>query len=292
MSMNDTPLRKPEWLRKKVQFGDQKETLDILKDLNLNTVCQEARCPNIRECFCQKQATFLILGPICTRMCQFCNITKGVPEALDKSEPENVAEAVRKLGLRHVVVTSSTRDDLPDGGSEQFVRCVEAIKAVDETITVELLIPDFKGDYQALKRVAESGADIVGHNMETVKRLYHVREGADYQRSLTVLGTLEKLGATTKSAIMLGMGEEKSEVYTLLWDLIEYGCKNISIGQYLAPSKAHYPVQQYIPPRRFRAYERIAYNMGFNYAMSGPYVRSSYMAHEFIEEGNKRGENS
>lgn len=282
--MISQPNPKPDWLRKKLVFGEQKSLTTYLKENGINTVCQEARCPNITECFCKQQATFLILGPICTRHCSFCNVSKGKPEALDSTEPQRVAEAVKMMNLRYVVLTSSTRDDLPDGGAQHFYECIEAIKEVDGNIKVEVLIPDFQGNEAAIQTVVQSRAEMIAHNVETVPRLYRVRKGADYQQSLDVMKTVKKLDSArpVKSGIMLGLGEEESEVYSVMQDLLDYGCEYLSIGQYLAPSKNHVPVVEYVHPDQFDAYREKARSMGFKYIKSSPYTRSSYLAEEYI----------
>ena len=227
----------------------------------------------------------MILGNICTRACTFCAVSRGRPMALDSSEPDNVAKAVRRLGLRHVVITSSTRDDLSDGGAAHFCETVKAIKDIDDTITVELLIPDLQENEAALASMAKSGAEIIGHNLETVPRLYHVRKGAAYERSLRVLKMLSSLNPSiaTKSGIMLGFGERDEEVISLMQDLLNAGCRYLSIGQYLAPSHRHETVVEYVKPERFELFRQLGMQMGFDYIKSSPYTRSSYMAHEYLE---------
>ncbi len=277
--------RKPEWLHKKLFFSQKRDVEQKLKNIGIHTVCQEAMCPNISECFSKKNATFMILGDTCTRRCSFCNVNKGKPHELDLKEPQKVADAVRALGLRHVVITSVTRDDLSDGGAEIFRRCVEAIKKMDERITVELLIPDLKNNKEALGIVANSEAEIIGHNIETVPRLYEVRAGARYKRSLEVLKTLKSLNpkVKTKSALMLGLGEREDELKIVLQDLLDANCTLLTMGQYLAPSKAHVSVKEYIKPQKFEEYGKMAKEMGFEFVKSSPYTRSSYMAHEYFE---------
>jgi lipoic acid synthetase len=275
--------RRPEWLQKKISpavHGDMERLLD---GLGLHTVCREAHCPNISECYGCGQATFLILGTICTRMCSFCSVSKQEPLPPDPGEPGRVAEAVRRLGLRHVVVTSPTRDDLPDGGSSLYAATVQAIRAASSATAVELLIPDLGGDRPSIATVVAARPDIIGHNLETVPRLYHIRAGADYCRSLEVLRLVRELcpSAVTKSGIMLGMGEQEDEVLRTLADLLEAGCAYLSLGQYLAPSKRHYPVQEYLPPEVFDRYQEKALSMGFRHVESGPYVRSSYLAERY-----------
>lgn len=283
--MQNKIVRKPQWLRKKITPSAHKEMEALFAEGHLHTVCEEAMCPNISECFRQKQATFMILGNICTRACTFCAVSRGRPIALDPHEPENVAKTVRQLGLRHVVITSSTRDDLSDGGAGHFCETVRAIKAIDDTITVELLIPDLQENEAALTTVAKSGAEIIGHNLETVPRLYHVRKGAAYERSLRVLKRLSSLNPSirTKSGIMLGFGERDDEVISLMQDLLDVGCRYLSIGQYLAPSHHHETVVEYVKPERFELLRKLGMEMGFSYIKSSPYTRSSYMAHEYLE---------
>ena len=277
--------RKPEWLRKKITPSDHRSMEELLGGGSLHTICEEAMCPNISECFRQKVATFMILGTICTRACSFCAVTKGKPMAPNPLEPENVAQAVKHLGLRHVVITSSTRDDLNDGGAGHFCETVRSIKSMDNTITVELLIPDMHENESALAQVANSTAEIIGHNVETVPRLYHVRRGSNYARSLRVLEKLSELNpaVSTKSGIMLGLGERDDEVEHLMQDLLDVGCRYLSIGQYLSPSFAHAPVVEYVEPQRFEFFRNVGMEMGFNYIKSSPYTRSSYMAHEYLE---------
>ncbi|MDD2580627.1 MAG: lipoyl synthase [Desulfuromonadaceae bacterium] len=272
--------RKPDWLRKKVNPGDQGEMRQLLGELRLNTVCQQALCPNISECFSCGQATFLILGKNCTRLCSFCNVEKTVPLPVDSDEPLRVAEAVARLKLSHVVVTSPTRDDLPDGGAGIFAATVAAIRSASPSTRIELLIPDFQGSVSGLEAVAASLPDIIAHNVETVPRLYHIRSGADYRRSLDVLRNCSEIATDirTKSGIMLGLGETEDEVLQVLRDLRDVGCTYLSIGQYLSPSRLHYPVQEYVPPELFESLRTQALEIGFSHVESGPYVRSSYHA--------------
>ena len=275
--------RKPEWLRKKVNPGDQSEMRQLLGELRLNTVCQQALCPNISECFACGQATFLILGKNCTRLCSFCNVEKTPPLPVDSDEPARVAEAVARLKLSHVVITSPTRDDLPDGGAEIYAATVAAIRGSSPATRIELLIPDFQGAVPSLESVVRSSPDIIAHNVETVPRLYGIRNGADYRRSLDVLRTCAEMvpDIRTKSGIMLGMGEQEDEILHVFRDLRGVGCAYLSIGQYLAPSRRHYPVQEYVPPERFESLRFQAVGMGFSHVESGPYVRSSYHAGKY-----------
>lgn len=276
--------RKPEWLRKKVNPGDQNEMRSLLGALRLNTVCQQALCPNISECFACGQATFLILGRNCTRLCSFCNVEKTAPLPVDTDEPARVAEAVQRLKLSHVVITSPTRDDLPDGGAALYVATVAAIRTASPETRIELLIPDFQGAVPSLEAVTVARPDIIAHNVETVPRLYHIRSGADYGRSLEVLRHCAGLAPDIriKSGIMLGMGETEGEVIEVFNDLRKVGCAFLSIGQYLAPSRRHYPVQEYIRPEQFESLREKALALGFSHVESGPYVRSSFHAGQYV----------
>ncbi len=257
----------------------------LLGELRLNTVCQQALCPNISECFSCGQATFLILGKLCTRQCSFCNVEKTEPLPVDPHEPERVAEAVRRLNLSHVVITSPTRDDLPDGGAGLYAATVTALRAASPATRIELLIPDFLGAESSLETVVASGPDIIAHNVETVPRLYHIRSGAEYGRSLQVLHRCAELAPAIriKSGIMLGMGETEEEVLQVLTDLYGAGCSYLSMGQYLAPSRHHFPVQEYIRPERFDSLRERAQTSGFSHVESGPYVRSSYHAGKYLD---------
>ena len=286
ISMLNKMKPKPQWLRKRISITTNKELETMFLESRVNTVCQEAMCPNISECFSQKNATFLILGTICTRTCSFCAVSKGKPVMPDSNEPQNVALTVQQLGLKHVVITSPTRDDLSDGGAEHFCKTVDAIKAMDDSIVVELLIPDMRENTEVLEMIAHSGAEIIGHNLESVPRLYSVRKGSDYKRSLRVLELLLSLNPSikTKSGIMLGFGERDEEVEILMQDLLDVGCKYLSIGQYLSPSSHHTPVVEYVKPERFEYLRKLGMDMGFKYIKSSPYTRSSYMAHEYLEE--------
>ena len=241
-------------------------------------------CPNISECFSCGQATFLILGTNCTRQCLFCNIEKNSPQTVDGDEPARIAEAVARLKLSHVVITSPTRDDLTDGGVFHYSETVASIRETSAGTRIELLIPDFQGLQQSLEGIVASRPDVIAHNLETVPRLYHVRSGADYQRSLDVLRQCHELAPqiATKSGVMLGMGEDEREVEKVILDLREVNCTYLSIGQYLAPSKKHYPVQEYVPPEVFARLRQLSLHAGFLHVESGPYVRSSYHAGLYI----------
>jgi len=279
--------QRPDWLKKRVRLGSQQDWVrEILKDLNLHTVCQSALCPNIAECFGKGTATFMILGDVCTRNCRFCAVTSGEPSPVDRDEPKRLAVAVRKLGLRHVVITSVTRDDLPDGGAGHFARTIEELRREAPKSTVEVLTPDFQGDETALRIVIMSRPDIFNHNVETVPRLYStVRPMADYQRSLSVLRRAREFdaGIHTKSGLMLGLGEERAEVSEVMRDLRDVGCSILTVGQYLRPSKAHLEIKEYIHPEVFLEIEEEARNLGFLYVASGPFVRSSFNAAEAFD---------
>ena len=274
--------KKPEWLKIKVKnTKEREEVFELLERLSLHTVCEEAACPNLMECYGRRTATFMILGRNCTRNCTFCNVTKAIPTPVDESEPEHVAEAVEKLGLKHVVITSVTRDDLPDGGSGHFAKVINAIKNRTPNVITEVLIPDFKGDIDALKTVVDAHPHVINHNVETVPRLYNtVRPMAVYKRSLALLKRVKEMDDSiiTKSGIMLGLAEREDEVISLFGDLLDNNCTAITIGQYLAPSKLHHPVMEYITPEQFNKYKEIALSMGFEFVASSPLVRSSYHA--------------
>jgi lipoic acid synthetase len=281
-------MKKPEWLRIKYRKNEQTEqVISLLNRLSLHTVCQEAMCPNLFECFGKKTATFMILGKTCTRNCTFCNVHKGEPEELEAKEPDNVVEAVKELDLKYIVITSVTRDDLSDGGASHFVRTIEKLHQLSTEILIEVLIPDFKGNYDALTNVVNSRPDVLNHNIETVPRLYpKVRPMANYNRSLSVLKKTCEINPNilTKSGIMLGLGEKEEEVLQVLHDIRETGCSIITIGQYLAPSRLHHPIVEYIHPYQFSVYEEKAYQMGFKGVASAPLVRSSHGAKELYNK--------
>jgi len=276
--------RKPEWLQKKIKTSDQAGMRQLLDELRLNTVCQQALCPNISECFSCGQATFLILGRVCTRLCGFCNVEKTTPQAVDFDEPARVAEAVARLKLSHVVITSPTRDDLADGGAALYAETVAAIRDRSPETRIELLVPDFQGVRASLETVLAAAPDIIAHNVETVPRLYHIRQGAEYSRSLELLRRCGELAPEipAKSGIMLGMGESEEEVLQVLHDLRRASCTYLSIGQYLAPSRRHFPVVEFIRPELFDRLREQAIGLGFSHVESGPYVRSSYHAGRYV----------
>ncbi len=275
--------RKPLWLQKRVRPGVHADMERLLGGLELHTVCQEASCPNISECFKNRQATFLILGRLCTRLCSFCNVSKESPGPVDTAEPERLATAVQRLALGHLVITSPTRDDLADGGASLYAATVAAIRAASPETRIELLIPDFQGNEAALQLVLQAGPDILGHNLETVPRLYSIRQGADYCRSLELLRLAKRFAAhiPTKSGLMLGLGEEQKEVLAVLHDLRRVGCDYLSLGQYLAPSRRHHPVERFVEPVEFEQLRESALALGFRHVESGPYVRSSYHADQY-----------
>lgn len=275
--------RKPDWLQKKVSPADHGEMDRLLGSLQLNTVCREASCPNISECFRQKQATFLVMGRVCTRSCTFCNVSADTPLPLGHEEPARVAEAVRRLSLTHVVITSPTRDDLADGGAAHFAATVAAIRQASPATAIELLIPDLQGREESLELILASHPDILGHNIETVPRLYAIRAGADYDRSLQLLKNAKECAddIPVKTGIMLGLGETRDEVQTTIAAIRATGCSYLSIGQYLAPSRKHHPVAAFIEPAEFERYRDEALQLGFAHVESGPYVRSSYHADRY-----------
>ncbi len=265
-----------------VQLEKMKASLDSLK---LRTVCESAHCPNLSECFGRGTATVMIMGEICTRNCRFCAVDTGVPSPLDNKEPLNVAELVHSLNLKHVVITSVTRDDLIDGGAGHFALTVESVKAIAPTSTIEVLVPDFQGDFTALSLLVSSKPHIVSHNLETVPCLYTtVRPQADYWRSLTLLNEVKNLDSSifTKSGFMVGLGENDKEIFDLMDDLLSVGCDILTIGQYLRPSAGHLAVEEYIQPEIFDHYARVGEQKGFKYVYSAPLVRSSYNADQFF----------
>lgn len=281
-------LQKPSWLKKRIPpYQDLLKVKNLLDRGGLHTVCEEARCPNLGECFSQGTATFLILGDVCTRNCGFCAVQHGVPLPIEKDEPERVARAVQEVGIRYAVITSVTRDDLPDGGASFFAKTIEAIRAKDQTIKVEVLIPDFRGDLSSLEIVLEASPDVLNHNIETVQRLYsEVRPQADYRKSLDLLKQSKTLypHIQTKSGFMLGLGEEDREVIELMEDLRKAECDFLTIGQYLQPRSDRLPVKRYIPPEEFEGYQKIGMKMGFKAVASGPFVRSSFQASQLFKK--------
>ena len=282
---------KPSWIRSTLPDpATHLRTRKLLRDHGLNTVCEEALCPNQCECFARRTATFLILGRTCTRACRFCAIPmEAHPPAPDPREPEGIAEVVAELGLTHVVITSVTRDDLADGGAGHFAAAVEALKRHNPSITVEVLIPDLRGEREALETVLWSRPDIVNHNLETVDRLYPtVRPQADYHRSLGLLTAVKTIdpGTVTKSGLMLGLGEESEEVLAAMADLRDASCEILTLGQYLRPSKQHHPVVRYVPPEEFTDLGRLGERMGFRAVFAAPLVRSSFHAAELFAKSS------
>jgi lipoic acid synthetase len=276
--------RLPEWFKVKAPGGPNfLELRSLVKRSQLHTVCEEAHCPNIGECWERKTASFMILGDTCTWRCHYCAVKTGRPDAVDHGEPRRLAETVRRLGLRYCVITSVTRDDLADGGASVFAECIRAIRRVTPECKVEVLIPYLKGDDAALATVLEAEPDVLNHNIETVERVFHrVRPKGDYRGSLRVLRrSLEMApGIPTKSGMMVGLGETEDEVHATMQDLREAGCKLLTIGQYLRPSPVHFPLQRFYDPDEFRALSRAGDAMGFSHVAAGPLVRSSYLADE------------
>ncbi|RKY77591.1 lipoyl synthase [candidate division KSB1 bacterium] len=280
--------RLPSWMKRKKTESEKVIAIKrIIKEKGLHSVCQSAGCPNISECFEKPTATFMILGNTCTRNCRFCGVPTGKPESLDELEPLHVAEAVKTLGLRHVVITSVTRDDLADGGAEHFYKTITEIKRLNPDSTTEALIPDFRGDSDSLRTVLSAGLDILNHNVETVPRLYpEVRPQADFQRSLNVLknAKLLKPDILVKSGLMVGLGETEDELKDVFVSLTDSGCDILTIGQYLSPSVNHYPIAEFITPEKFKRYEILAKECGIKWVSSGPFVRSSYNAEELMNQ--------
>ena len=278
-------LKKPEWLKIRLQSNEESAEVErIVKQHSLHTICSSGLCPNKAECWRRRTATFMILGEICTRGCRFCATKTGIPLAPDSSEPRKLAESVRLMGLRHVVVTSVTRDDLPDGGAQHWAQCVEAIREENRGATIELLIPDLDARADLIEIVAASKPDIIGHNIETVERLTPlVRSRAKYRTSIKTLEIISQSGAVSKSGLMVGLGESDDEVLQTLEDLRRAGVEIVTLGQYLRPSLEHYPVAAYITPEQFDWYREKALEMGFSYCASAPMVRSSYLADAALE---------
>ena len=281
--------RLPEWLKRPVpSAGGTYFTTKLVGELGLETICESARCPNRGECWTRRTATFMILGETCTRPCGFCAVKRGKPEAVADDEPQRLAEACQRLGLRHVVITSVTRDDLADGGAEHFRRCVLAVR--DRTgATIEVLTPDFDGRADCIDRVLSARPEVFNHNLETVARLqHHVRRKSQYNVSLEVIGHVKRTSPSTrtKSGLMLGLGETTEEVLEALADLRAHGCDLLTLGQYLQPSPRHLPVVRYLPPSEFDELGRIARSLGFVEVASGPFVRSSYHADEMARTSN------
>jgi lipoyl synthase len=294
ISPDAPPIRgsRPEWLRVRLQMGEHyRELKSLMRASGLHTICEEAMCPNIGECWENRTATFLILGDVCTRNCGFCSVTTGRPAELDEDEPERLAEAVSSLGLRHVVITSVTRDDLPDGGAAIFARVIERLRGQNAELGIEVLIPDFQGNWTALETVMVAGPDILNHNMETVPRLYQrVRPKAIYKQSLELLRRAKSLrpDAVTKSGLMVGLGETQAELISTFEDLRAQDVDVLTVGQYLRPTPRHLPIERYYSPDEFVQLKHIATQLGFEHVESGPLVRSSYHAHEQVPSSASR----
>lgn len=279
----DEVLRKPDWIRVKISSNEDITRIKkTLRDNNLHTVCEEAACPNLAECFSHGTATFMIMGDICTRRCPFCDVAHGKPKPLDSQEPFNLAKTIKAMALKYVVITSVDRDDLRDGGAEHFSACIKAIREQSAETKIEILVPDFRGRMdKAITQLIVQPCDVFNHNLETVPRLYkQARPGADYQQSLLLLQKYKQAypEAHTKSGIMLGLGEQEDEVKQVLQDLRAHGCNMLTMGQYLQPSKDHLPVKEYVTPEQFKRYAEMANELGFENVASAPMVRSSYHA--------------
>ncbi|RQD71041.1 MAG: lipoyl synthase [Tindallia sp. MSAO_Bac2] len=284
--------RKPEWLRKKMP---DKKSLDrmqaMVKDLSLHTVCQEANCPNVGECFENRTATFMIMGDVCTRGCRFCAVGKGEVPVLDQEEPRHVAEAVRELQLKHAVITSVTRDDLSDGGAAHFAKTIKTVRKMNPGTSIEVLIPDLKGDEAALDTILEEKPEILNHNIETVPSLYEkVRPGADFQRSVQLLKRVKEKDTSilSKTGIMVGLGETPEEMEEVMEILAEINCDILTIGQYLQPSSEHLPVEEFVTPEQFELYREQGLKKGISFVESGPFIRSSYNAARAMEVLSKK----
>jgi len=278
--------RHPEWIKVRAPGGEGfAATKRVVQELDLHTVCEEAHCPNVAECWGHRTATFMLLGDVCTRNCGYCAVGHGRPVAVDPHEPMRVAEGVARLGLKHVVVTSVDRDDLPDGGAGHFAATAQAIKERAASCAVEVLTPDFKGSLSALAQVVDSPIDVFNHNTETVPRLYRrARPGGQYARALSLLREAKRRRSTlpTKTGLMLGLGEEREELLEVFRDLAAVGCDILTLGQYLQPTRAHLPVERYVPPAEFQELRAVALETGFRHVEAGPLVRSSYHAWEHV----------
>lgn len=281
----------PEWLKVSYNKDAVNEVNEIMANLKLNTVCKEANCPNLGECFKKHTATFMILGSVCTRHCRFCNVTHGHAEKVDPHEPVHLAEAVKQMGLKHVVITSVTRDDLEDGGASHFADTIRAVRELNPNTTIEVLIPDLKGRHEDLDIVINAKPDVINHNIETVKSLYSkVRPEADYERSLEVLKYVKEKDPDIliKTGIMVGLGETDEQVYEVMDDSLKVKCDIFTIGQYLRPSEKHIEMKEYVTPEKFEEYKRAGQEKGFRYIASSPLVRSSYKAEEALNLGKEQ----
>lgn len=277
--------KRPDWLKVRLPSGENyKHVYELMRKSKLNTVCEEAKCPNLAECWNRKTATFMILGDTCTRSCGFCNVKVGLPTELDLDEPRRVAESVEAMGLKHTVITSVNRDELKDGGASIFSETVRLIREKMPATTIEILIPDFKGDEESFKIILKNPPDILNHNLETVERLYHaVRPQAKYEKSLELISWFKQKGMRTKSGIMVGIGETKEEVLELIKDLYDHGCDIMTIGQYLQPTKNHLPVHRFVTLEEFKFYKDFGLQLGLKAVESSPLVRSSYHADKHAE---------
>lgn len=278
-------VRKPDWF--KVTYDSEVGSVGkMMKDASLHTVCKEANCPNRGECYKKRTVTFMIMGNQCSRNCKFCNVINGIPTHLDPMEPFNVAKSAKELNLKHVVITSVTRDDLEDGGANHFAKTIQAVKKLNSEVTVEVLIPDLKGEDKNLDIIINAKPDVINHNMETIERLYEkVRPEAIYERSLYVLKYVKENAPAilTKTGIMVGLGEKEEEIYQLMDDVLEVGCDIFTIGQYLQPSRKHVDVEEYVSLEKFEEYRQVGIKKGFRFIASSPLVRSSYKAAEALE---------
>ena len=284
-------IKRPSWIKVKApQSIEVFKTRDIVKQFNLNTVCEEAACPNIGECWNKKHATFMILGRVCTRKCTFCNIATGTPNKIDKNEPEKIAGAVKALDLKHVVITSVDRDDLENGGAEQFALCISKIRNLNKNITIEILTPDFQRKKNAIDIIVKAKPDVFNHNLETIPRLYkEIRRGANYNHSLYLLKTIKEKGNIwTKSGIMVGLGEKTSEIYSVMEDMRRVNVDFLTVGQYLQPSKGHQKLTKYYSPKEFKCIEEKAWQLGFKMVSCTPLTRSSYHADEHFNMLRKK----
>ncbi len=289
MSPRAKPLRRPDWLKVRLDTGtDYQDLRRLVGEKGLHTVCREARCPNLHECWNARTATFMILGDVCTRHCGFCGVRKGRPGAPDPGEPRRVAEAVRELGCRHAVLTSVDRDDLPDHGAGHWAATIRAVRDAVPGVTLETLIPDFQGRREALALVMAERPELLSHNVETVPELYKpVRHDSDFQRSLSVLRMAaewkQHYTVRIKSGMMLGLGETRAQLAHAMERLLEAGCEILTLGQYLPPTRVHLPVKRFLPPAEFDEYKTLGESMGFRHVEAGPFVRSSYMAHRHLD---------
>ncbi|MFM1858306.1 MAG: hypothetical protein RLZ05_1366 [Bacteroidota bacterium] len=286
-SITSAHRKKPDWLRVKLPIGENyKHVRQLVDQHKLHTICESGNCPNMGECWGAGTATFMILGNVCTRSCGFCSVATGRPDAVDWDEPQRVAEAILLMKVKHAVITSVDRDELPDGGSTIWYNTIKAVKTLSPETTLETLIPDFKGRKDDIQRVIDAAPEVVSHNIETVERMTRqVRVQAKYWRSMEVIRILKEGGMRTKSGIMLGLGEEKEEVIQTLQDLKENGCDVVTIGQYLQPTKKHLPVARFVHPDEFAEYREIGYQLGLDYVESGPLVRSSYHSEKHVIPG-------